>query len=86
MTYSFVETNLLCIFTLRNKGLSYISIIDFYYSLVLVHSFDKITIETVRLTEIFYDGPKKIDIYIYIVLWIMLTQSLRFKKNIMSNC
>lgn len=84
MTYSFVETNLLCIFTLRNKGHSYLSIIDFYYSLVLVHSFDKITIETVRLTEIFYDGPKKLDIYI--VLWIMLTQSLRFKKNKMCNC
>lgn len=68
MTYSFVETNLLCIFTLRNKGLSYISIIDFYYSLVLVHSFDKITIETVRLTEIFYDGPKK-NRYIYILYY-----------------
>lgn len=72
MTCSFVENNLLCIFTLGNKGHSYLSIIDFYYSLVLVHSFDKITIETVRLTEIFYDGPKKLDRYI--VLWIILTE------------
>lgn len=78
MTYSFIEHNLLCIFTLGNKGHSYLPIIDFYYSLVLVHSFDKITIETVRLTEIFYDGQKNLDRYI--VLWIMLTQSLRFKK------